>query len=109
MKRPRFTEQQIAQALRQVEQTTTAAEICRKLGVSEATLYAWKKRYAGMGVAAPARAPARGRKSPAQAGRRRSHPRQADAAGGAAKKGLRPTRRRAIAHELIGAYRVSAR
>ena len=51
MKKPRFTEQQIAQALRQGEQGTTAAEICRKLGVSEATFYAWKKRYAGMGVA----------------------------------------------------------
>ena len=51
MKKPRFTEQQVAQALRQAEQGTTAAEICRKLGVSEATFYAWKKRYAGMGVA----------------------------------------------------------
>jgi putative transposase len=51
MKKPRFTEQQIAQALRQGEQGTTAAEICRKLGVSEATFYAWKKRYAGMGIA----------------------------------------------------------
>lgn len=51
MKKPRFTEQQIAQALRQAEQGTTAAEVCRKLGVSEATFYAWKKRYTGMGVA----------------------------------------------------------
>lgn len=51
MKKPRFTEQQVAQALRQAEQGTTAAEICRKLGVSEATFYAWKKRYAGMGIA----------------------------------------------------------
>jgi putative transposase len=51
MKKPRFTEQQVAQALRQAEQGTTAAEICRKLGVSEATFYAWKKRYAGLGVA----------------------------------------------------------
>jgi putative transposase len=51
MKKPRFTEQQIAQALRQAEQGTTAADVCRKLGVSEATFYAWKKRYAGMGVA----------------------------------------------------------
>jgi hypothetical protein len=28
-----------------------AAEVCRKLGVSEATVHAWKKRYAGLGVA----------------------------------------------------------
>ncbi len=51
MKKPRYTEQQIAQALRQAEQGTPAAEICRRLGVSEATFYLWKKRYAGMGVA----------------------------------------------------------
>lgn len=51
MKKPRFTEQQIAQALRQAEQGTAAAEVCRKLGVSEATFYAWKKRYAGLGIA----------------------------------------------------------
>lgn len=51
MKKPRYTEQQIAQVLRQAEQGTPAGEICRKLGVSEATFYLWKKRYAGMGVA----------------------------------------------------------
>jgi len=51
MKKPRFTEQQVAQALRHAEQGTSAAEVCRKLGVSEATFYAWKKRYAGMGIA----------------------------------------------------------
>jgi len=51
MKKPRFTEQQIAHALRQAEQGAPATEVCRKLGVSEATFYAWKKRYASMGVA----------------------------------------------------------
>jgi transposase-like protein len=51
MKKPRFSEQQIAVALRQAEQGTPAVEVCRKLGVSEATFYAWKKRYVGMGVA----------------------------------------------------------
>lgn len=51
MKKPRYAEQQIARALRQVEQGTAAAEVCRKLGVSETTFYHWKKRYAGMGVA----------------------------------------------------------
>jgi putative transposase len=51
MKKPRFTEQQIAQALRQAEQGTAPVEICRKLGVSETTFYAWRRKYAGMGVA----------------------------------------------------------
>ena len=51
MKKPRFTDPQIALALCQAEQGTPAGESCRKLGVSEATFYAWKKRYAGLGVA----------------------------------------------------------
>lgn len=50
MKGKRYTEEQIAYALRQAEQGSTAAEICRKMGVSEQTFYTWKKRYAGMGV-----------------------------------------------------------
>lgn len=51
MKRKRFTEEQISCALRQAEGGTPVAEICRKLGVSEQTLYRWKKKYGGMGVA----------------------------------------------------------
>ena len=51
MKRRRFTEEQIAYALRQAEGGSPVAEICRKLGVSEQTLYRWKKKYGGMGVA----------------------------------------------------------
>jgi putative transposase len=47
----RFTEEQIAFALRQAEAGTAVAEIVRKLGVSEQTFYRWKKKYAGMGVA----------------------------------------------------------
>jgi putative transposase len=42
MKKPRFTEPQIPLTLRQAEQGTPAGEICRKLGVSEATFYAGK-------------------------------------------------------------------
>jgi|SoiMethySBSTD1v2_1073268.scaffolds.fasta_scaffold191773_3 putative transposase len=51
MKKPRYTDQQIAQTLRQAEQGLAVAELCRKLGVSETTFCHWKKRYAGMGVA----------------------------------------------------------
>jgi putative transposase len=46
----RFTEEQIAFALRQAETGTSAAEVCRKMGISEATFYNWKKRYGGLGV-----------------------------------------------------------
>lgn len=50
MKRSKFTEEQIAFALRQAESGTTVAEVCRKMGVSEATFYNWKKKYGGLGV-----------------------------------------------------------
>lgn len=46
----RFTEQQIAFALRQVESGTRVTEICRKMGVSEPTFYRWKKQFGGMGT-----------------------------------------------------------
>ncbi len=51
MKRKRFTEEQIAYALRQAEGGTPVAELCRRLGVSEQSFYRWKRKYAGMGVA----------------------------------------------------------
>jgi putative transposase len=50
MKRKRFTEEQIAFALRQAESGTLVEEVCRKMGVSEPTFYRWKKQFAGMGV-----------------------------------------------------------
>ena len=50
MKKSKFTEEQIAYALRQVEGGTPPAYICRQLGVSEATFYIWKKKFAHLGV-----------------------------------------------------------
>lgn len=50
MKKSKFSEEQIAFALRQAESGTTVAEVCRKMGVSEATFYNWKKKYGGLGV-----------------------------------------------------------
>jgi len=51
MKKSRFTEQQIAYALRQAESGVSIQEITRKMGVTEATFYRWKKKFAGMGIA----------------------------------------------------------
>ena len=51
MKKSRFTEQQIAYALRQAESGVPLKEITRKMGVTQATFYRWKKKFAGMGVA----------------------------------------------------------
>ncbi len=50
MKKSKFTEEQIAFALRQAESGTTVAEVCCKMDVSEATFYNWKKKYGGLGV-----------------------------------------------------------
>lgn len=49
MKRSRFTEEQIAFALKQQEVGTPVDEVCRKMGISDATFYKWKKKYSGLG------------------------------------------------------------
>jgi putative transposase len=51
MKRSKYTEQQIIFALKQAETGVTVAEVCRKMGISEATFYNWKKKYDGLGAA----------------------------------------------------------
>ena len=50
MKRARFTEEQIIGVLKEHEAGAKAADLARKHGVSEATLYNWKARYGGMDV-----------------------------------------------------------
>jgi putative transposase len=50
MRKSRFTEEQIAMALRQGESGTPVEEICRKLGISDATYFRWKKKYGGLGI-----------------------------------------------------------
>jgi putative transposase len=49
MKTSKFTEEQIAFSLKQAELGTKVEEICRKLGISEATCYRWKKKFGGLG------------------------------------------------------------
>ena len=46
----RYTEEQIIFAIKQSDSGTPVKDICRQLGVSEATFYAWKKKYGGLGV-----------------------------------------------------------
>ena len=48
MKRSKFSEAQIAFVLKQAEEGTAIGEVCRKAGISEATFYAWRKKYAGL-------------------------------------------------------------
>lgn len=48
MRKCKFSPEQIVHALRQAEAGTVVGEICRKLGVTEATFYRWKKTYTGL-------------------------------------------------------------
>ncbi len=50
MKKTKFSEQQIAFALKQAETVASVQEVCRKIGISEATFYNWKKKYGGLGM-----------------------------------------------------------
>jgi putative transposase len=50
MKRARFTEEQIIAVLKEHEAGAKTADLARKQGVSEATLYNWKAKYGGMDV-----------------------------------------------------------
>ena len=50
MKKSKFTEAQIVFAIKQSETGVAISEICRKMGVSEATFYNWKKKYGGLGI-----------------------------------------------------------
>lgn len=48
MKSSKFSEAQIAFVLKQAEDGTAIAEVCRNAGISEATYYNWRKKYAGL-------------------------------------------------------------
>ena len=50
MKKSKFSEAQIVFAIKQSETGIAVNEVCRKMGVSEATFYNWKKKYSGLGV-----------------------------------------------------------
>jgi putative transposase len=49
MKKSRYTDEQIAFALKQAETGTPVQEVIRKMGICEQTFYLWKKRYSGLG------------------------------------------------------------
>jgi len=50
MRKRRFKEEQIIQILKESERGTATSELCRKYGMSNATFYAWRKKYGGMEV-----------------------------------------------------------
>lgn len=50
MSKKRYTEEQIIKVLKEAEAGTPVAELCRKYGVSEPTVYNWKAKYGGLEV-----------------------------------------------------------
>jgi len=50
MKRSKFSDERIVYAIRQADVGTPVGDLCRQLGVSDATFYAWEKQYAHLGV-----------------------------------------------------------
>ena len=49
MRRTKFSEEQIAFALKQAETGTPVMEVIRKMGITEQTFYRWKKKHGGLG------------------------------------------------------------
>jgi putative transposase len=50
MRTTKFSEEQIAMALRQAEAGTPVGDVCRKLEITETTFSRWRKKYGGLGV-----------------------------------------------------------
>ena len=55
MKRSKFTDSQIMEALKRVDAGLAVPEICRELGISTATFYKWRAKYGGMDTSMIAR------------------------------------------------------
>ena len=50
MKKSRFTEEQVAYALRQADSGTPVTDVCRNLGIAQTTFYVWKTKFGSQGA-----------------------------------------------------------
>jgi hypothetical protein len=81
MKKSKFTESQIVFARKQSNSGVRVDEICRKIGISEATYSSWKKKYGGLSVSVAVTPSSEGGERKAQADGYGHKPGQADVAG----------------------------
>ncbi|TCW86582.1 IS3 family transposase [Burkholderia sp. SRS-46] len=110
MKKSRFTDSQIMDALKRVEAGLAVPDLCRELGIGTATFYKWRSKYGGMDVSLIARM------KELEAENARLRKMYVDekikaeiVAEALAKKGLRPSRRREMAMHAVSSRGVSIR
>lgn len=110
MKRKRFSVEQIVAILKQAEMGMPVAELIRRVGISEQTFYRWKKQFTGLEIDQVRQLKQlQDEKRPAEKAGCGVDPGSRHVAGRAAKKLVKPSRRRAVVGYLCGAYRVSER
>ncbi len=110
MRKSKFTEEQMAYALKQAELGISVEEVCRKMGISSATFYKWRQKYAGVGPSELRRMrqlEEENRKL--KPDRRGPEPGQGHAAAHRRKKSLGPSRRRELVPELMRLFGCSQR
>lgn len=109
MRTSRFTTEQMVLALRQAEAGTPIEEVCRKLGISEATFHRWRKRFGTLGTPETGVAAAARGEPASEVGGSRLDVGPVDPPGGAPKKMVRPAERRTVVGWGREAYRLSDR
>ena len=108
MQRSKYTDEQVIPIRRAQETGGTTADVCRRHGISTATLSAWTARFGGLDVSEARPQDAGGRERPAGAPAGRRPARQRWSEGSAGRKGLTPAAQRAAPAPLRTQFERSA-